>query len=236
MYYKNVHYLNYNECFGFLKNHSTYDTMNSWNGLKSIANNVKLYNLPGIDLNEALEALEEDTYQTINSEIEEWQSVHPGYFVYFNGRSGGYLVLTSEYHHGHVFKDEPLSPVFFNSYDEWKKEVEEECGSLEEYRNKLISQVKLVQEFDQLCDDLIEVVKELIAQMKDRKARTKSYSAVLRFQRYYYDTLEDLKLHMLDMKEKGYSVYEYSEEDLYAEYEMNESINSEVVLEEGEEL
>ena len=29
----------------FLKNHFTYSTMNSWNGMKSIAHNVKLYNL-----------------------------------------------------------------------------------------------------------------------------------------------------------------------------------------------
>ena len=31
--------------FEFINNHFTYYTLNSWNGLQSIANNMKLYNL-----------------------------------------------------------------------------------------------------------------------------------------------------------------------------------------------
>ena len=44
-YQKGVDISNTKSMFNFLNNHFTYDTMNSWNGLKSIANNVKVYNL-----------------------------------------------------------------------------------------------------------------------------------------------------------------------------------------------
>ena len=236
MYYKDVNYKSNKAMYEFLVNHFTYDTMNSWNRLKSIANNVKLYNLPGIDVQEALEALERDDYFSINETIRDWEADHPGYKVGFNGRSGGYLVLYNNYNNEHCFKSDMWYVGDYVSYEAWKEDVKRGYGTLKDYQPNLIEEVKIVQEFDKLCDDLIEVLKEMIVNMRDEKARTHSYSATLRFQRYYYDTLEDLKLHMLDMKRRGYSVYEYSQEDLYAEYEMNEAINSEVVLEqEGDE-
>ena len=34
------------EKFNYIHNHFFYYTLNSWNGLKSLANNVKIYNLP----------------------------------------------------------------------------------------------------------------------------------------------------------------------------------------------
>ncbi len=34
-----------NDKFNYVKNHYKYYTLNSWNGLCSIANNVKIYNL-----------------------------------------------------------------------------------------------------------------------------------------------------------------------------------------------
>ena len=49
MYYKSVDLNNNKACFDFLTNHFEYDTMNSWNGCRSIANNVKVYNIPDID-------------------------------------------------------------------------------------------------------------------------------------------------------------------------------------------
>ena len=239
MYYKKVDYTSNKAMFDFLVNHFEYDTMNSWNGLRSIANNVKLYNIEGIDVSEALEALEDDDYFTINQEIKEWEEDHPGYGVGFNGRSGGYLVLYKSGSNLHALTaDDNNSPCNYypKDYDNWKRDVQADWGSLKEYQPQLIAQVKLIQEFDKLCDDLVETTKYLIQEMKDRKTRTKKYGATLRFQRYYYDTLEDLKLHMLDMKRRGYSVWEWSDEDLYVEYEMNESISSEIILErEGDE-
>lgn len=239
MYYKKVDLTSNKAMFEFLTNHFTYDTMNSWNGLRSIANNVKVYNIPDLDDREALEALEDDDYFSINEAIKDWEDDHPGYKVGFNGRSGGYLVLYSSDHNGHCFKGESCSPCHYKTYDEWRSAVKDGWGSLKAFHPTLIKEVKLVQEFDQLCDDLVALTKSLIEDMKRRKALTKSYSATLRFQRYHYDTVEDMKLHMLDMKRRGYSVWEYSDSDsdgIYAEYEMNESIESEITLdEEGDE-
>ena len=234
MYYKKIDYKNRKECFNFLTNHFTYYTLNSWNGLSSIANNVKVYNLP-VDSSDALKALEEDDYFSINQAIKDWEDNHPGYSVRFNGRSGGYLVLYSSDHNGHCFKGEE-SPCFYDSYEDWKEEVQEHYLTLKNFDSILINEVKVVQEFDQLCDQLVEITKDLIECMHKRESLTQPYNATLRFQRYYYETIEDLKLHMLDMKKRGYSVWEYSDTDLYAEYEMNEAIHSEVVLdEEGDE-
>lgn len=236
MYYKKVNYNSNKEMFDFLVNHFTYSTLNSWNGLRSIANNVKVYNIPDIDSREALQALEEDNYFSINQAIEDWEDDHPGYKVGFNGRSGGYLVLYNNYNNGHCFESDSNTPCAYDDYESWKEDVQEYWGSLKAYQPSLIEQVKIVQEFDQLCDNLVALTKSLIEDMKRRQSLTRKYTATLRFQRYYYETEEDLKLHMLDMKRRGYSVYEYSLEDLYAEYEMNEEISSEVVLEEEGEL
>jgi len=237
MFYKKVNLNSDKACFEFLTTHFEYDTMNSWNGLKSIANNVKVYNLP-VDYEKAMEALEEDQYFSINQTIRDWEEEHPHCSVGFNGRSGGYLVLYSADHNGHVFEKDGNSPIHYyrTDYEEWKRDVQATYGSLKAYHDELIWQVKVVQDFDKLCDDLVNVLKDLIAEYNHRKELTKPYSATLRFQRYYYDTIEDLKLHMLDMKRRGYSVWEYSDSDLYAEYEMNEAIDSEITLdEEGDE-
>ena len=78
----------------FLRNHFNYYTMNSWNGLKSIANNVKIYNLnlEG-DQWKALERLEITDYSVVNDLIDSWENDHPEVKIGFNGRSGGYIVL-----------------------------------------------------------------------------------------------------------------------------------------------
>ena len=87
MFYRKVNKNNNKEMFEFLKEHFKYSTLNSWNNLWSIANNVKVYNL-GLDY-KILELLELDNYFTINTCIEDWENEHEGYTVGFNGRSGG---------------------------------------------------------------------------------------------------------------------------------------------------
>ena len=231
MYYKKVDYNSNKECFEFLTNHFEYDTMNSWNGLRSIAHNVKLYNLP-VNYEDAVRALEEDEYFQINQTIKDWEEEHPGTEVGFNGRSGGYLVLRSSEHNGHIFENDHNSPIHYDDYENWKADVQMDWGSLKAYHSELVYQVKLVQEFDKLCDDLVEVVKWCIQEMKDREARTFSFDAVRRFERYYYPTIDDLHYHKEYMLQRGYSVWEQSDEDLYAEYEMNESVEGQVTLEE----
>lgn len=235
MYYKEVDYNNYEEMFNFLSGHFTYDTMNSWNNLRSIANDVKIWNLP-VDSDKALAALEEDEYFQINQTIKDWEEDHPGYEVEFNGRSGGYLVLTRSTSHAHVFANDFNYPGDFDNYQDWKESVEEYYGSLDAYKEELLFEVKLVQEFDKLCDDLIEVLKDMIKERDDRINRTYKFEATLRFQRYYYPDVNDMKLHIELMKQRGYSLYEADEEELYAEFEMNEGVDSEVTLEEGDPL
>ena len=43
----------------------------------------------------------------------------------------------------------------------------------------------------------------------------------------YYPDINDMKLHIELMKQRGYSVWESDEEELYAEFEMAEAIDSE---------
>ena len=95
MFYRtNIDICNDKQMFNFLKGHFRYDTMNSWNRLQSIANNVKIYNLKlDGDCWVALSMLNKDNYFTVNMMIEDWEDEHPNYKVGFNGRSGGYLVL-----------------------------------------------------------------------------------------------------------------------------------------------
>ena len=231
MFFKKVDYNSNKECFDFLVNHFTYDTMNSWNGLRSIANNVKIYRLPVDDV-EAFQALEEDEYFSINQTCRDWEDDHPGYKVGFNGRSGGYLVLYNDHNNGHCFDRDVLCPCKYDNYEDWKEDVQEQWGSLKAYHPILVDQVKLVQEFDKLCDDLIDVLRGLVNDMKNRQSLTRQFSATRRFERYYYEDEENLKLHMLYMKQQGYSVWEYDTDDLFAEYEMNEDVDGTVVLEE----
>ena len=235
MFFKKVDYNSNKECFDFLVNHFTYDTMNSWNDLRSIANNVKVYNLP-FDYGEALQALQEDDYFSINQTIRYWEDDHPGYKVGFNGRSGGYLVLYNSHNNCHVFEHIECAPHRYDNYENWKADVKEQWGSLKAYHPTLVDQVKVVQEFDKLCDDLVDVLRGLIDDMKKRQSLTRQFSAIRRFERYYYEDEENLKLHMLYMKQQGYSVWEYDTDELFAEYEMNEDVKGSVVLEqEGDE-
>lgn len=238
MFYKKVDYNSNRACFDFLTNHFEYDTMNSWNGARSIANRVKLYDLP-VDTSDALKALEEDDYFSINQTCRDWEEDHPGYSVGFNGRSGGYLVLYKNGTNKHaLIGDDYDSPCNYRpqDYEDWKMDVKGDWGSLKAYHSTLVFYVKLVQEFDKLCDDLIDVLRGLIDDMKKRESLTRQFSATRRFERYYYEDEENLKLHMLYMKQQGYSVWEYDTDDLFAEYEMNEDVNGEVVLEqEGDE-
>lgn len=232
MYYKKVNLNSNKECFEFLAGHFTYDTLNSWNGLHSIANNVKVYNLP-VSYEDAMEALERDEYLSINMAIKDWEEDHPGTKVGFNGRSGGYLVLYSDRHNGHIFDDDNCSPCHkFMDYENWKGCVQEDYGSLQAYHQTLIHEVKLVQDFDKLCDDLVNILKSLIEDMNYEKEHTHFFEATQTYATYKYETIDDLKRHKQYMLNKGYALYDYNEEELYAEYSMNEYVKGEVLIEE----
>ncbi len=80
----------------FLARHFRYDTMNSWNGLTSYANNIKTHRL-GLtpeQSGKADEMLETDYWDEIRDPIDDFtESQGYEYTIGTNGRSGGYLVL-----------------------------------------------------------------------------------------------------------------------------------------------
>lgn len=144
--------------FNFIAGHPTYYTMNSWNRTRSIAHNVKLYNL-GLegDWAVALAHLESGEYDTINWMIQEWEREHPGYTVGFNGRSGGYLVLYNRAGSCSVIPD----TLDYETYEDYKADMRDYYGSVKANRDELIEFVRLVQAFDRLCDEIREFVNDL---------------------------------------------------------------------------
>jgi hypothetical protein len=195
-YVKGIDITNDKQMFNFLKDHYQYYTMNSWNGLKSIANNVKVYNLKlSGNCYNALTFLQNDDYFTINMLIEDWEAEHRGYSVGFNGRSGGYLVLYNNHDNKTVLIDE----VEYNDdYEGYKEMCREYFGSVKAARYKLVEMVKLVQDFDKLCDQLRDYVNEL--SVKDF-AQEALEEVVDRFNEEYYDDLHLLGIRELEIKD-----------------------------------
>lgn len=188
-YQKGIDITNAKQMFNFLKDHYQYYTMNSWNGLKSIANNVKVYNL-GLSGNcyNALTFLQDDDYFTVNLMIEDWEAEHHGYKVGFNGRSGGYLVLYNDKGNGTILPDFIDDCDDYEGFKEYLKEgYYKEC--VKDYLPQLREYTKLVQDFDKLCDQLRDYVNEL--SVKDFAAEALE-EVVDRFNSNYYDDLSYL--------------------------------------------
>ncbi len=144
--------------FNFIAGHPTYYTMNSWNRTRSIAHNVKLYNLhlEG-DWCRALAHLESGEYDTISFMIQDWEREHPGYTVSFNGRSNGYLVLYNRAGSRSVIPD----TLDYESYEDYKADMRDFYGSVKANRDELVEFVRLVQAFDRLCDEIRDFVNGL---------------------------------------------------------------------------
>jgi hypothetical protein len=172
--------------FNFINEHFRYDTMNSWNRLKSIANNVKLYNL-GLDEDwgTALDFMcDENDCGGLQSEISymirEWEKFHPGYTLGFNGRSDGYLVMYNKEKDNRVNFRSVLPEWLegFDDYEEWKEyaleyivyNIKDLIPSLREY-------TELIRSFDKLCDDIRDLVNEY--SKMDFEAQKKAYDAEL---------------------------------------------------------
>lgn len=186
MFYKTgIDITNDKQMFNFLKEHFEYPTMNSWNHLCSIANKVKLYNLKlSGDWCTALNLLESGEYENLNWMIQEWEREHPTYEVYFNGRSGGYLILKNKDYNGHVLPDMIIDN---EDYEEYKECCRDNYGSVKANREELVYYTKLVQDFDRLCDELRDYCDELSKLSYERMEMEKS---VERFNNDYYDDLE----------------------------------------------
>lgn len=84
------------EIVSYLKNHSRYFTMNSWNRATSYALNVKIYRwVPKDLLDRAYEMLEvREPFWDIENEFNSFGERYDWrYQMWWNGKSGGYIVL-----------------------------------------------------------------------------------------------------------------------------------------------
>lgn len=160
-YKKGLDITNAKECFEFLHNHFTYDVLNSWNNIISIANNVKLYNLRlDGDWCNVFTLMNSDPsiYMHIEDMIADWKANHPGYSIYQNGRSGGYLVLVDTRKNRHA----PALPdvITEGDYEEFKEWCKDFYGGIKHYTD-LRTLTELVRDFDKLCDDIRDYLNEL---------------------------------------------------------------------------
>ena len=189
-YIKGSDITNDKQMFEFINNHFRYYTANSWNRGRSIAHNVKIYNL-GLsgDHWTALTFLQDDDYFVVNMMIEDWETEHRGYTVGFNGRSGGYLVLYNAAG-GSAIPD----TLDYDSYEDYKADMRDYYGSVKANRNELRDFVKVVQDFDRLCDQLRDYVDELSNRNFLIEAMKES---VERFNEQYADDLEYLEFEPL---------------------------------------
>lgn len=192
-YKKGIDITNNKQMFEFLKNHFQYATLNTWNGLNSIANNVKVHmlNLDG-DCWKALKFLEQDEYTTINEMIYDWEAEHNNnYSVGFNGRSGGYLVLYNAHNYCSVL---PEFITDCDDYEEYKGYCKTYYGGVCHNNYALVNYTKLVQDFDKLCDQLRDYVNDL---SKRDFAVDTAELIVDTFNYEYEEDLEKLKIPML---------------------------------------
>lgn len=204
-YIKGIDITNDKQMFNFLKDHFQYYTMNSWNRSKSIAHNVKIYNLHlSGDQWTALTFLQNDDYFVVNMMIEDWEAEHPGYKVGFNGRSGGYLVLYRENGYSCVLPEDVDDS---ETYEDYKSYCREYYGSVKANRWDLVKTVKLVQDFDRLCDDLRDYVDELSKKNFMIEAMRES---VERFNDQYADDLELLGFDPLTIETDKVDISEIS--------------------------
>ena len=156
--------------FEFINNHFTYYTLNSWNGLQSIANNMKLYNL-GLegDWTTVLDYLydEEDIggigFQ-IRDLVDEWEANHPGYSLGWNGRSGGYLVIHNHDRRNGTVNFRNILPedlTGFDNYEEFKETIKDYYGwNVKDMVPELREYTQLIRDFDKLCEDLRDLANE----------------------------------------------------------------------------
>lgn len=186
MFYKTgIDITNDRQMFEFLKNHFTYPTMNSWNRQESIANVVKIHRI-GLtgDWWTALKLLESGEYETLEYMIQDWITEHPGYSVFFNGRSGGYLVLCPSTSYSNIL---PESVLDNDSYSDYKQWCRDNYDSVRANRAELVMYTKLVQDFDRLCDELRDYCDRLSNSSFEQIEMMK---AVDQFNDQYYDDLE----------------------------------------------
>ena len=195
-YTPNVDISSVKSMWNFLHDHFTYYTMNSWNRAKSIAHNVKLYNLKlEGDWTVALRYLNDENDSgelnvLIEDTIRDWECIHPGYTLGFNGRSNGYLVLYDKYSSGGSVLPDYVTD--YDYYEDFKTELAADYGfAICECLQELRDITNVVRDFDKLCDELRDLVN---AYSKRSFDTDKLEAAVEWFNNEYGDDLVCLEL------------------------------------------
>ncbi len=163
-YTKYVDIANVKSMWNFLHDHFQYYTLNSWNGRKSIAHNVKLYNL-GLDgdwtvaMSYLFDVNDAGGLQIfIDDMIKEFEDKNLGYKVGFNGRSNGYLVIYNADNYRTILPDFITD---YDSYEDFKQDMKDYYGSkVTDFKRELRDLTETVREFDKLCDALRDIVNE----------------------------------------------------------------------------
>ena len=202
-FYKKVNKKSLKAMWNFLVRHPIYLTLNNWNGLYSIANNVKIYNL---DLEGdkwlALGLIRNDDYQVINNMLQSWENEHNGYKLGFNGRSGGYIVMYSEDYSGNVLPNWLTKFTNFETFNETYKDF---VGDKKYVRGEMEYYTELVQSFDKLCDEIRDYVNDLSLTNKGEMVDEELERLTEDFNWQYGDDLAIMQIDDLEVKrdEKG---------------------------------
>lgn len=170
---------------GFLMMHFRYNTMNSWNGSTSYANNMKVHRVIPRELQDRVFELMDihGFYDKINWLIEDWDENQSfRYQANFNGKSGGYLVIYNGYiENKTIFSfDNPINGQDYADGYGWMdieeakilgfykkkikrvgcypgKSIDQDEDFSEWDMDSIKERVRLVQSFDRLCDDIVNL-------------------------------------------------------------------------------
>jgi len=158
----------------YLSKHFRYNTMSSWNNSTSYACDLKIHHqyLDNGTVEKLLDAIEASSfYDTINLLCNNFDASHDYLWqTRFNGSSGGYLVL---YQGGQKDTGRPFvylrRPTDMNrDFSDWDMD-------------QLRERVRLVQEFDQLADAIVEESVRIVSnyEVKDEIHTVKEIRKVL---------------------------------------------------------
>lgn len=155
-FYKAVDKRSRNEMVSFLTNHFRYNTAGPWNNSTSYANNLKIHCLgfPTDIENKLYDLLEvQEVYDDIAILANDWShQYHYKWQACFNGRGGGYLVLCQ----GDLYKSRQQAITYpGRSTDQNEDFAEWDMYSLRE-------RVELIQDFDMLCDNIVDIAVEFV--------------------------------------------------------------------------
>lgn len=192
-YKKNLNISHNKEVYEFLSNHFKYSMNNNDCPPYTIANNIKVYNLPVKNavedcINTAL--YDEEFSYAANEEIALFEENHPGFTVYTAGRSGGYLLLAAK-GPGNV-----ISAICNNincSYEEFKQEAKGRGECVYWYEEERRKVAEVVRDFDKLCDTLVDILDEYTTYNVKASESTTKY-AIIHSSRNPADILKDAEI------------------------------------------